>query len=404
MKRALMLLFKDIHYDARVMREATALAEQGWSVCIACLDILTEPLPNLHENIELIRISITTKRLKRNVDSVAGQQSAASRFTYRLIRNPFVKLAKDLFAQREFCEKVIREMTGRTVHVVHCHDLNTLNVGVAIKRRLNIPHLIYDSHELYNEMNGKKWFERQMGYVVEKKYVAHADFVITVNEYLKDALKRRYQLSNIVILRNCQPFFHVEEVEHRYFHRRYHLAESDRVVLYQGGLTSSRGLEELVAAVKYLPDYIHVVFLGYGDLKPKLQSLVRDLQLEAQIHFHDAVPPAQLLHYTSSADAGVVLYKNTCQNNYLSTPNKIYEYMQAEIPVVSSDHPGKSIVVRKAGTGVLVDPESPRDIADGILSVLKDRDRYVANCKKYKHVYSWEKEQSALIELYSQLG
>lgn len=404
MKSVLMLLFKDIHYDARVMREATTLARNGWKVYIACLNILTEDLPKLHRNIELIRIKIMTKRLKRSVDRAAGKSRSRTHFIYKVIRNPAVKFAKDVMAQREFCRKVIREMTGRRVQVIHCHDLNTLNIGVNIKKKLNIPYLIYDSHELYNEMNGKRLFEKQMGYLLEKKYITYADAVITVNEYLKDELEKRYRRSDVIFLRNCQSFYPIEAQHEDYFHRQYGLTEEKRIVLYQGGFTPSRGLEEFIMAARDLPDDIHLVLLGYGDLTEKLKQLVQQYELHGRVHFHRAVPPAQLLSYTRSADVGVVLYKNTCQNNYLSTPNKIFEYMQAEVPVVSSDHPGKSIIVQQAKTGVLVDPENPNAIAEGILTALQKKDEYVANCRKNKYRFSWDKEQEKLIELYAQLG
>lgn len=407
MKVVLMLLFKDIHYDARVMREATALADNGWKVVIGCLEVYGEPPPLKHDNIELVRIELTTKRVKRRVDGEGTGRHKA--WVYRLVRHPVVKLAKDVLAQREFKNKLVQALAHTDVHVVHCHDLNTLNTGVALKRRLNIPHLVYDSHELFNEMNGKRPLERVIGYWMEGKYIRSADAIITVNEYLKAELEKRYRIDGVVVVRNVQPLAESvdaaeERVKRRYFHQMYGLPPSAKVVLYQGGFTPSRGLEELIAAVKYLPEDVHVVLLGYGDLKEQLVERVKRLGLERNVHFHGSVLPHRLPALTREADVGVVLYKNTCRNNYLSTPNKIFEYMQAEIPVVSSDHPGKAIVVKQAGTGVLVDPDRPACIAEGIVSALRDAAQYRDRARVAKRTFCWEREQQVLLQLYSRLG
>ena len=49
MKQILMILFKDIDYDARVQREAIALAESGYRVLICCLNEYDTDPPFLHE-------------------------------------------------------------------------------------------------------------------------------------------------------------------------------------------------------------------------------------------------------------------------------------------------------------------------------------------------------------------
>src|SRR5699024_3189115 len=99
MMRVLMVLFKDIHYGAMVHREAIALAEAGWYVDIACLHTTSQPAPEIHERVRLLRYPIQTKRIKRYVEQKADQR--VKRGVYRVVRNPVVKVAKDAVAKRD---------------------------------------------------------------------------------------------------------------------------------------------------------------------------------------------------------------------------------------------------------------------------------------------------------------
>ena len=95
------------------------------------------------------------------------------------------------------------------------------------------------------------------------------------------------------------------------------------------------------------------------------------------------------------------MYKNTSKNNYLSTPNKIFEYMLAGIPTVASNHPGKSYVIEKEQTGVCVE-ETPEAIKDGIERVVVNYNFYKEHCLQKRHLYTWEVEGKKLVELYAE--
>ena len=56
------------------------------------------------------------------------------------------------------------------------------------------------------------------------------------------------------------------------------------------------------------------------------------------IYFHEAVPMTRIIEYTSSADIGIIYVPGEiCLSYQLSLPNKFFEYMLAEIPIIISD-------------------------------------------------------------------
>lgn len=411
-----MLLFKDIHYDARVKREAAALAQAGHEVIIACLEEFAEPPPRVAEGVTLWRYSITTKRLKRKVSPHQGaspghssepgrsrSKRAFSQLIMRLVRFPALKLAKDVAASVEFYRSIAQDLQRYRVDVIHCHDLNTLPAGVRLARRFQTK-LVYDSHELFNEMAGKSWLEKRIGYILERLLMPHIDHLIVVNSHVHRLFTKRYGPYPTTVVQNvpeAPDWNQAPPQEVLNLRQHFGLAPDDLLLLYQGGLNPERGLEECIQAVAMLPKTFKLVLIGDGRLKGYLEELVNHLQLEDRVFFFGQVPSEQLLWYTCQADVGLVVYKNTSLNNYYSTPNKIFEYLLAGIPTVASDHPGKRLVAEE-GTGVCVE-ETPEGIKDGILDVVAQMEMYRERCREKRSQYSWQEERKKLIRTYRQL-
>jgi len=412
-----MLLFKDIHYDARVKREAAALAQAGHEVVIACLAEYSEPPPEVAEGVTLWRYAISTKRIKRRVvpgetksagltagtSGERGQLPLLSRLVLSLVRFPALKLFKDVAASLEFYRYVARDLERHRVDVIHSHDLNTLPAGVSLSRRFKTK-LVYDSHELFNEMAGKNWLERRVGYAVERALINRIDHLIVVNAFVHKLFTKRYGPRPTTVVQNvpdAPDFSQTPPPDVLDLRRHFGLGADDVLLLYQGGLNPERGLEECVQAVAMLPESLKLVLIGEGRLREHLEQLVKELNLSTRVFFLGQVPSERLLWYTRQADVGLVVYKNTSLNNYYSTPNKIFEYLLAGIPTVASDHPGKRIVVEE-GTGVCVE-ETPEAIRDGILDVLARLEEYKQACQKKRERFSWPQEQKKLIRAYRQL-
>lgn len=402
--KILMLLFKDIHFDARVKREALALAEVGHKVIIACLEEFEDEPSELHENIKLIRCQISTKRIKRNVIKQQKKSSTKS-LVFRIIRLPIIKLLKDIMANREFLQTIKQEMKRLNFKpdVIHCHDLNTLPVGCLLNN--NLPSkLVYDSHELFNEMASKNKLEKKIGYVIEKFLIKKVDHLITVNPFVHKEFRKRYGHIPTTIIQNIPITYDNGDVEQdNYLRRKYDLTENNRILLYQGGINPERGLEKCIDAIPLLGDEYKLILLGSGRIVGELKNKVKALHLEKRVFFHDQVPSEKLAWYTKQADIGLVLYENTCLNNYLSTPNKIFEYLQAGLPTVASNHPGKNYIINEYRTGVTVE-ETPNGIRDGILEIEKRYLEIKNNCMIARKKLTWQQENVKLTELYKVLG
>ncbi|MCA0970974.1 glycosyltransferase [Halobacillus litoralis] len=393
-----MVLFKDITYDARVKREARAIAEAGHKVYIYCLFVdFNIPTPRLHDNINIIRIPLQIKRMRR----LNGRKKPVIRYL-----NSGVKLYKDLLATKQFYNYLQKDLLTRDldIHVIHCHDLNTLQFGTKLKKKFKSI-LVYDAHEIFNEMASKHVLEKIIGRAIEKQLLKKVDHIITVNSLLKDFLQKSYSLVNrsFTIIQNIPEKANGKTLSDDYFHNLFKLNNSDRILYYQGGINPERGLDDCIKALEYLPSNYILILLGDGRLKRELETKVqRDGIYKKRVFFHPQVSSQDLSAYTKLAHIGLVMYENTCKNNYLSTPNKVYEYMQAYLPTVSSNHPGKCSVVKNYQTGVCSE-ETPKDIAKSIITIENDYEYYKQNCITASDEVTWLSESKKLVKLYNKI-
>jgi glycosyltransferase involved in cell wall biosynthesis len=288
--------------------------------------------------------------------------------------------------------------------IYHAHDLNTLPVAYWAVRRYG-GKLLYDSHELYTETSNLSRTERAVSRLFESFLIRRCSAVITVNSSIAEELAARYGISRPAVVMNCpiQPNY---VSENDILRAKLGLQKEDLLVLYQGGFSPHRGLENLIAAIAMLPQ-ARLVMMGWGRLEEDLRALADAMGLLGKrIFFLPPVPQDELLLWTASADVGVIPYRNVGLNNYYSLPNKLFEYIAAGIPVVASDFPELRRVIEEFKVGCTFNPDDPKDIARAINWILEDEQRLVelkANARKAAAVLNWDNEEKKLLAIYKRL-
>jgi glycosyltransferase involved in cell wall biosynthesis len=277
--------------------------------------------------------------------------------------------------------------------VCYCNDLDTLDVGIVMK--LTGRRLIYDSHELYCEMI-PVGFRRCLSALFEKTFVNIADVLITVNPFIASELRRRYRIrKRIHVVFNC-PERHVAQAYTRRSHKPV-------VVLYHGGVDVDRGLENLVKASGDFNDRIRLVIRGNGKLKTRLRQLASGA---SNVRFEKSVPMNQIIQAATAADIGVIPYLATNLNQYYCSPNKLFEYIQAGLAVITSDLPFLKQIVMENKIGAVFDPEDPIDIARKINLVSREKnlEMFKRNVQHVRQRYSWEEEEKKLYVACADVG
>jgi glycosyltransferase involved in cell wall biosynthesis len=294
--------------------------------------------------------------------------------------------------------------------LVHAMAYMGIPIGLDLGRRDQAP-VIYDARDIYVDaaniarMPGPA---RRLFGMVERRWARQASRVMTVNQPYAEVMKRAFGVPMPLIVMNCSYRREPPLIRPRRFHERLHLSAPTRVVLYQGGFSRDRGIEQLIEALSAFPDATVLVLLGYGVLEPDLRRRAADQDMAGRLFVLPAVPPTDLLDWVASADVVAIPIQPSTLNHRLTTPNKLFEAMAAGVPVVASDLPGMAGIVDATGSGVLCDPTSPNSIAAAIGTILdapaSERAAYRKRAISAAHgQYSWEAQVEGLLREYGRL-
>ena len=146
-----------------------------------------------------------------------------------------------------------------------------------------------------------------------------------------------------------------------------------------------------------------LLLIGSGDVIDILKKNVIDYSLKDKVKFINKLPYEDLFSYTSNADLGLTLDKDTNINYRFSLPNKIFDYINAGIPVLASNLVEVKKIVEEYKVGEILMSLEPRFIANKINTMLANTDKlneYKANAKKASFSLNWETESKELINVY----
>ena len=393
-----MLLTNRFTHDARVAREARALATAGHTVTIHCL--AGDDLP--------------PRQTDGGVTAVRHAEPAWISWSGPRRLVPLLRW----YGRYGF---LARAAAAERPDVVHGHDLETLLPAASLARRLGVLH-VHDDHELGLDkleqgiadwvtgakrvaMDGLTAHLRRRGSRLERRLIRRAAGLITACPLYAETLQERYGVEPVVLL-NTPP--RTDPQPTPLLRERANLPGDARIVLYQGGVTPSGGAEEAVEAAASFPDGWFLVFLGVTWMRPRLEQQVRAQGLEARVRFLDPVPPDELPAWTRAADVGISPIRPTNPGQAKSLANKLFEYMQAGLPMVVSDLPGQGPFVREQRAGEVLPEITPRAISNAVtrLARLPDGDlaAWGARLRATAHErFCWEVEQEKLLRLYARV-
>jgi glycosyltransferase involved in cell wall biosynthesis len=141
-------------------------------------------------------------------------------------------------------------------------------------------------------------------------------------------------------------------------------------VVFAGNLGSAQALETVLDAADLLRDEgVHWVFIGDGNQRAGLEAQCRARGLDAMIHFLGWRPGESMPRYLSLADALLVSLRR--DSSFASTiPAKLQSSLAVGRPVLAALEGEGARIVREAHAGVVVNPEDPAALAEGVRALV----------------------------------
>lgn len=379
--KVLMLVTSDVAHDARVTREAVALAGGGHSVHVIGRGIPADWTPPPGVSVS----SVTGSSVLRRASGTSGTTLPAP---IRAVRWALLPQHRNAVF-RSWATAAGHDAQARDFDVVHAHDFTTLELGAQLAETRGA-RLVYDSHELWparSQVGRPTPLQKRRERRIEARLGTAADAVVTVSEGFARWLHDRYGWRHIHVVRNTWPLSPAAATP---------LTGPPMGAAYAGRIAPFRDLEAIVEAARQLAPF-PITLLGPADeryLAAFDPGPVRVLP---------ARPVGEVDGVLRAHGLALVTHSDRWESYRLTLPNKLFHPVAAGVPVVATDVPEMGRVVTEHGIGVLY---RPGDVASLVAAVREARARYpelVAAVARAAPLLSWDHDARVLLDLYAGL-
>ena len=271
------------------------------------------------------------------------------------------------------------------------NDLETIMPNYLISKKLDIP-LVFDSHEIFTEMPSiqGRWVKK-VWKSVEKNFVPKIKRMITASDSYADWFVKEYHIKRPIVVRNLpRSLDFLGTVEN-----------NPKIILYQGWLNYSRGLDKAILAMQYI-DNTELWIAGGGPFEKEFRDIAEKAGVQNKVRFLGKLHPNELRKITPKADVGISIEENNGLSYYYSLPNKISDYIQSRVPVVVSDFPEMKNIVETFGVGEVIKDHSPQHLADQLNAVLiNGKASYLHRLNTAADELCWENEEGKILKIFS---
>jgi glycosyltransferase involved in cell wall biosynthesis len=295
------------------------------------------------------------------------------------------------------CYRIAR---GLDADIYHFHDPELMPYGMLLA--VSGKKVVYDVHEdLPRDIETKDWIPQWLrkiaaGLFGGLEHIGAKRFfsVVTATPHIEKRFRKvnptALAINNYPLTAELAP---IPGIRNRL-----------RQICYVGGISRIRGIGPLIEALPHVAD-VRLVLCGEFS-EPDFEAEVRALPGWRQVDYRGQVARSGLQQILGESLAGVVTFL-PLPNHVDAQPNKMFEYMSAELPVIASDFPLWRDIIDRSGSGLCVNPESPVDIAATIRR-LADDPALVERLGKagrdaVMSMYNWPCEAEKLTNFYGKL-
>ncbi len=271
------------------------------------------------------------------------------------------------------------------------NDLDTL-LANTLAAKIRRKKLIYDSHELFTEVPELQdsRLKKKIWLIIERNCIRKADASYTVCQPIANYYNNLYGIQ-MQVLRNLplsKPFPHDYE-------------KRENIILYQGALNKDRGIEMMIEAMSITEGWT-LFIAGKGDLEIELKKLSNRLNCDNKVVFTGNLDFESLHKLTKTARIGLSVEQGNSLNYQFGLPNKIFDYIQSGVPILSSELPEIKKIVETYKVGESISGCNKDVLSQKIIYYTSKPElllNFHNNCISASEILTWENEKDYLLKI-----
>lgn len=317
----------------------------------------------------------------------------------KLLTRKIFKKRKGYFLKvPEYAFKCMRYLNKERPKIIVFHDvqqyLNILLSIILIKPRFE-SRIVWDLHELPHISLSKFFLTK----ILVKFILSRCDLLIYTNEERrKYILKTFNHKENEYFILNNFPNDQFIASERKSLSRIIQKwLNGESYILWLGAAIEGRNFSSFLSAYNNVKDDFKLIILG--NVSEEFSSIIAQLKNEERV-FTDFVDQSELINYIDNAKFSVVLYNSLTPNNKYCEPNRLYQLLSRNIPIICGNNPTmkKHFEYYKHGVILPDDGKSNVSMAKAFAEIINNYNLYISNIPNLNHTFfSWDKQFNELI-------
>ena len=260
-------------------------------------------------------------------------------------------------------------------------------VGDPVWERVYNKNLIDESFDDFQENNHGLSISLQK--MIRNWSINKSNLIITPSQHLKNFIDKIGFDKNIFVINNG---VNIEQ------HNKVVLENNIIQLLVVSRLVSQKNIDSIIKAVKVMEnENIILNIVGDGSEINNLKLLVKKYELDKKINFIGKIENTKLNEYLKNADIFIQA------SNYEGLPHSILEAMNFEIPILSTDVGGCSVLLNKGERGYIIPmPVSEVEISEGIRKIINNKNEAKSKAKLAKNYLNQEHNFNTNAEIYDE--
>ena len=233
--------------------------------------------------------------------------------------------------------------------------------------------------------------------------IKKVSMISTISAYIANDLKKYVESKKVFIIPNgvdIKSFsIDISLDEKLNIRSRYGLQDNDIVIITVSRLVPSRGIEDAIASLAYLPDEYKLLVLGKGESKNNLITFAIEKKVSNRVVFGNFVSHDKLPNILKTCDVFVRV------SRIEGMGNSFVEALATGLPIVGTRIGGIPDFLIDGETGFFCEIGDPQSVASSIILAVEKSDYLAVNgMKLVREGYDWDNIAKSIQNLYFLLG